>query len=121
MYNFLFINLELKNSSLHTTLQVLRVEWSYDKGFNAPENCLTEEDFMPLLKSHQEGELFNKELKKLIDREAILELLDIDDSRKVDETRHHSYQFNSSNKEISLASYLLSDTTKTFSAQVSDY
>ena len=111
------IIVELENHNLYTTLQQL-------SDLNTPDNYLTEEELIPLLDLHQEGntvpyfKYVNQQLQKILERNSILELLDLDDNAKEDVTRHHSSL--GSRKNLSV-SYLINDAIATSSAQVSYY
>ena len=117
--HILIFNVEIENKNLHTTLQQLSANWRYDKELNTPDKHLTEEELIPLLDSYQEGDTMpyfkyvNEQLQKLLERECILELLDVDGNMREDVTRHHG------NRENSSVSYLISDAIATSSAQVS--
>ena len=118
---------ELENNNLYTTLQQLSGNWCYDKELSTPDKYLTEEELIPLLDLQQEGDTVpyfkyvNQQLQKILDRENILELLDLDDNTKEDVTRRHSTQFSFDSRENSFVSYLIIDAMATSSAQVSYY
>ena len=82
---------------------------------------------MPLLDLQQDGDTVpyfkyvNQQLQKILDRESILELLDLDDNTKEDVTRRHNNQFSFGSRENSFVSYLINDAMATSSAQVSYY
>lgn len=109
---------ELENSNLHTNLKQL-------KELSANEKHLTEEELIPLMELHQEDDTtpyfkyVNEQLLKITEGASVLELLDVHNEMKEDIIRHHSKQFDFSDRKFPVITHLINNVKATSSSQVS--